>query len=77
MTTVTAASRNAQRAIFNQIKVGDKVIIRARQGWMLCEALTGIYTDTIEFEVAEIGKNYVRDAYGQQFSYMRIDRIVR
>ena len=77
MTTVTAASRNAQRAIFAQVKVGDKVIISARQGWMLCEALTGAYTDTVKIEVSEKGKNFVRDIWGQQFSYMRIDRIVR
>ena len=77
MVTVTAAARKSHRAIFDQIKVGDRVIIKAREGRVFCEAFQSTYTDTTEIEVAEIGKNYVRDVWGQQFSYTQIDRIVR
>ena len=78
MTAVTtAAFRNAQRAIFAQIKVGDTVVIRSRDGRVFCEAFSTAYTTSTQIEVAEVGKNYVRDIWGQQFSYMQIDRIIR
>lgn len=76
MATVTAA-RKFHRAIFDKINVGDRVIVKAREGRVFCDAFKSTYTDTTEIEVAEIGNNYVRDVWGQQFSYTQIDRIIR